>query len=587
MKMSHKLIILFSVLAILTTAAFSVFSYTSNLKNLNENIYTSLNTLADKMQSETEQQIELMEYSLEELTSNIEFMDAFYQVYKNENYLDSPGLASAQTIMSRIMYQAPLQSAFYRLSVYTRNGFYLTNLFEKTDAVVSFSDEAKETVNSLSYLDQIDADPFNPLIVCPHNDPWSAIRPMEVFTLVKAVIWHGDFIGYLELSASIEDLKNIFQTKGDDGIHTKAVFSDGRILYSSDAADTKQTAYDDMPSVHCYSKILDLDIYVAQDMSFLSGSMSDILTNSLTVIIPLLIVILALVVIISYRLTGSISRLSRKIKLLPADSLISYTHENLEEHVVKASDREMYDLEQSFNDLLGRLNASYANEVVLREGSLKARLNALQLQINPHFVYNTLNIISAKGMESGNEEITELCDQFASMLRYSTDIRSQTASIEDEIGHVLCYLNLCKARYEDRLDFNIDIPKQMFDLQVPKLTLQSLVENALKYGFQKSTGQYMVNITGACSDDELTLSIKDCGCGFEENVLKDLLENFRLIENGGRPDIQEKEGHLGIINTYLRLYYYSHGQIKMTLYNDNGAVVELKEKIHDIPDNAS
>ena len=79
-----------------------------------------------------------------------------------------------------------------------------------------------------------------------------------------------------------------------------------------------------------------------------------------------------------------------------------------------------------YDEMLERLRASMRNEMALREGALQAQLSALQMQINPHFIYNTLNIISAKGMESGSEEISDLCDQFAQMLRYSTDARSRT-----------------------------------------------------------------------------------------------------------------------------------------------------------------
>ena len=598
MKMSHKLIILFSVLAILTTAAFSIFSYSTSIKNLSENTATSLNTLGSKMQSEIEQQIEMMEYSLEELTSNIDFMDAFYEVYLNSGSDDFSSIAGAQTIMSRIMYQAPLQSAFYRVSAYTRDGFYLTNLFEKTDAVVSFSDEAKDTVNSLSYLDEIDLNPFRSLVVCPHNDPWSAIRPISVFTLVKAVIWHGDIIGYLEISSSTKDLENIFQSGTDKSLHTKAVFSDGSVLFSSDGnyasysisesktVESQLLKNAEDTSALFHSKVLDLYIFISQDVSIFQNMSAEIFKNSLIVIIPLLAVILILVVIISYGLTNSIRKLGSSIRQLPSDTLSKETGSSLSIDVVKPSDKEIYELEQSFNELLGRLKDSYNNEVILREGSLKAQLNALQLQINPHFVYNTLNIISAKGMESGNEEITELCGQFALMLRYSTDIRSQTASIENELDNVQRYLYLCKARFEDKLEFEIDVPLEMNSLTLPKLTLQPLVENALKYGVDKSTGIMSVSIKGFVSGNELTFTIKDKGSGFEDSVLSELLRNFKLIEEGGEPEVHEKEGHLGIINTYLRLYYYSRGSIKMHLYNDGGAVVELKEILENVSDYA-
>lgn len=108
----------------------------------------------------------------------------------------------------------------------------------------------------------------------------------------------------------------------------------------------------------------------------------------------------------------------------------------------------------------------------MREGTLQAQLSACQTQINPHFVYNTLNIISAKSMESGNYEVIEICDQFAQMLRYATDTRSRTATMAEELENVRYYLMLSKARYEDNLEFTIDVPDNLNALVVPKLTLQ-------------------------------------------------------------------------------------------------------------------
>ena len=169
----------------------------------------------------------------------------------------------------------------------------------------------------------------------------------------------------------------------------------------------------------------------------------------------------------SLGLTTSTRRLTRKMKNISTDNLMAHPEETISTMVTRRGDREIYHLEQVFNALLRRLQDSHQTEVAVREGALQAQLNALQVQINPHFVYNTLNIISAKGMESGSEEISDLCDQFAQMLRYANDLRSRDASLGDELQNARRYLTLVKARYEDLLTFTIEAPEEALPMRIP------------------------------------------------------------------------------------------------------------------------
>ena len=210
----------------------------------------------------------------------------------------------------------------------------------------------------------------------------------------------------------------------------------------------------------------------------------------------------------------------------------------------------------------------------MREGTLQAQLSALQTQINPHFVYNTLNIISAKSMESGNYEVIEICDQFAQMLRYATDTRSRTATMAEELENVRYYLMLSKARYEDNLEFTIDVPDNLNALVVPKLTLQPLVENALNHGFNGSNALRKLWITGKIHQGEFVLEIRDNGNGFSEDMLRQLRYQISRVEANSL-SIESSGGRIGLVNTCLRLHYYSKGTMHMTLRNDQGAVVTL------------
>ena len=199
--------------------------------------------------------------------------------------------------------------------------------------------------------------------------------------------------------------------------------------------------------------------------------------------------------------------------------------------------------------------------------------------MRPHFIYNTLNIISAKAMESSNFDIIELCDQFASMLRYATSTSSRTATLQEEIANAHNYLQLAKARYEDNLEYTIDVPKELTGLIVPKLTLQPLVENALTHGYDGTNALRRLSVTGRFEAGKLHLRVQDNGTGFTPEMLASLSRRIEEIQDD-HSFASDASTHIGLINTCLRLHYYSKGAMRMSIRNEDGAVVELTMPIN-------
>ena len=580
--------LLFSIIAVVLTLCVSVYAYYSNLSLLDANTSDTLNALGSKILNEVEQHVQLMNYAVDELHSNVEFMDAMYlasAVQESESVYDQ---LSMQTVMSRWLYQEPLLGNFFRVNVYAPNGLYLSSRFEKTDTVACFSDEAKELVASLDYLEQVKKDPFVFHLVGPHSDPWSLAQNIPVISAVKAVYWHGAFVGYIEVSSLLSDFTHIFSVENLDGFTAYAHFPSASPDLSPDADEQAFGGLDENIISKCLlsngsecfalripSTMLNLSILVSQDMSSYRQKAQELLLQSLSVGGVILSFGIVFIVVSSKRLTLSIRLLTQRIRNLPNENLLNPPDDLALQHVASPRDQEIYRLEQVFNDLLTRLRKATINELALQQSTLQAQLNALQTQINPHFVYNTLNIISAKGMECGNEEIIDICDRFAQMLRYSTDTRSRTATLDQEIVNARHYLLLAKARYEDRLEFDIHMPEHTVELRIPKLTLQPIVENALRHGFTGCLGKHIIRLEGTLRENNLVLTIRDNGCGFSEEVLLQMKEAFDQIDQELTPFADPSDGHIGLINTYLRLHYYSQGKIHMSLFNDGGAVVCL------------
>ena len=589
MRMDKKLTLLFSLLTVIITLGNSVYAYKYNMDLLHENTYNTLFALGKKMLAEAESYIQLMDYATEELTTNVDFMNAMRRASMEGDTWHEADQIEMQKLMYQCLYQEPLMENFYRVSIFAHNGFYMSNHPEKTGVVTSMSDEARELIAELHYLDDANSTPSTPHIVSPHLDPWSsAYNAPLVFSSIQSVQWHGKHIGYIEVASLLDELIRIFTVEELEGLSAHAIFDDGKVLFrcpSDDASYENATDSDMMVftlkdgskrfAIRVYSKTIGLNVYVSQDIKSYEAKSRQLLLQHLGVSCCILASGILAIIIISKSLTRSIRNLTKKIKHLSSRRVVDASAELPLKSVTSPRDKEIFTLEQMLNDLLLRLRKSAQREVSLQNATLQAQLNALQTQINPHFIYNTLNIISAKGMESGNEEIMEICSEFADMLRYSTDVRSRSATLAAEVLNAQRYLHLAKARYEENLEFHIQMPENAETLLIPKLTLQPLLENALTHSMKRHAGLLVIHLLGELDGDMLRLIIRDNGGGFDQHVLDRLNAAFAEIDRNPTPYVDPPNGHIGLINTYLRLHYYSRGKLRMSLYNDNGAVVEL------------
>jgi signal transduction histidine kinase len=195
-------------------------------------------------------------------------------------------------------------------------------------------------------------------------------------------------------------------------------------------------------------------------------------------------------------------------------------------------------------------------EAELRESVLKSELSALKAQLNPHFLYNVFNTISASlppEQEQTREMIANLSDLFRYQLRAS---QSETVPLKDELDFVKQYLDLEKARFENRLKININVDERLMERHVPPMILQPLVENAIKHG-----------ISGIIEGGEITISIKKKG----ERI------HFEIADTGvGIKDkSQLMNKGVGLTNTKLRLEKMFHSTIQFTDNQPSGLKVSF------------
>ncbi len=585
MKMSQKLILLFSLMALMTTGVNTFYFLNLEMEALQSNTADNLTAVGEKMIDEIEQYVQMMDYAMESMTSNAQFMESMHLLDQLGSDAD---IVTAQTMVTQVLYHSPINRRFYRVCLFNRNGLFVSSQFENTGMVVSLSDEAREVVANLPWLAAVEKDVYHSHLIAPHHDPWNTAKDTEVFSSIRAAVWRGKIIGLLEVTAHASDLERIFSISSMDGLTVQAIFDDGNILYKAqdDLADYSSIRCEGMVScqtpsgdkalvVTLHNKPLGLKVYIAQSAAAHNQLVHALILRYVSIAGIILAGAVLIITLFSFRLTNSIRRLTKKVRTVSISDMLHLDMPVAASTVTSRGDVEIRELEYVFNDMAARLKVSMNNEIAMRQANLHAQLDALQAQINPHFIYNTLNIISAKGMECGNEEIIDICNQFAQMLRYSTNLHNATATLGDELNHVRNYLHLAKARYEDRLSYTIDVPQDAEQLLIPKLILQPLVENTIKHGYNDLNPVIHIHMQGEYVPSGLRLIIRDNGQGFSAQALDKLNAAFEQITNGITYDQKDAAGHIGLANTYMRVTYYSGGRILMKLYNNAGAVIEL------------
>lgn len=223
-------------------------------------------------------------------------------------------------------------------------------------------------------------------------------------------------------------------------------------------------------------------------------------------------------------------------------------------------------IDEMSESLQYNINKNYIAEVKQKQ----AEINALQSQIKPHFLYNTLEVIRMSALSSKNKEVAQMIYNLASMFRYSTYNNGSLVSIRDEIKHSKMYLSLCSTRYKGMLDYSIHVDDKYLDYLVPKFTIQPILENAINHGLRKGFCDNYIKVTIKEIDEEIEISIKDNGNGMSE-------EAIMKIKDGLEKNIQ-KPNSIGLmnINNRLKLNFGEQYGIYINSRINEGTTVSIK-----------
>ena len=206
-------------------------------------------------------------------------------------------------------------------------------------------------------------------------------------------------------------------------------------------------------------------------------------------------------------------------------------------------------LYSSFEKMNVRINMLIESEYQSQIQEKQARLEALQAQLDPHFLYNTLQTISGIAIENNVFEIEDINNSLSEILRYSLNNSKQLVKIEEEVKIVQDYMNIQKYRFGDRLNLKIDLSSSALELRVPVFFLQLPVENAIKHGMEKSVHTVNIHIYDTQTKHIFNIHIEDDGHG----VTKERLDEIRTMLRGeDRAEYKEYKPK-GLVNLNERI----------------------------------
>ena len=235
-------------------------------------------------------------------------------------------------------------------------------------------------------------------------------------------------------------------------------------------------------------------------------------------------------------------------------------------------------LADRFNDMAGNIQTLVVKVREDEQKMRKADLRLLQEQINPHFLYNTLDNIV--WLIEGNEpdEAVEMVVTLSEFFRLVLSKGKEFITIRQEEQHISSYLQIQGKRYHDILDYHIYIYPEIYEYQIPKLTLQPLVENALYHGIKYKRSRGMIEITGTKEGENLYLTVADDGVGMDEDELK------KLEKEISRP-CKETESGFGLANVNERIRMYFGSEYGMKIWSEKGSGTRITIEIPAITDN--
>ncbi len=368
---------------------------------------------------------------------------------------------------------------------------------------------------------------------------------------------NGEVCAYVMSCLKERTLYYNYLDKLEDGRSSRAVLldEDGRIVSAKTLEDAgrpydagqEAAAEQDMICVQYRTDFLGYSFQMETEKKEVLADLREMRFYLAAILLAVLGSAAVLMVLITKAMYQPLRRLTETMSLVSGGEL--------ERRVEVTTKDEIGILSAEFNDMLGHIE-SLIGQLVQEEMLKKdAELEALQYQITPHFMYNTLNSVKYAALLKGEAEIGGLLEDFIELLQASINKKGKFVTVAEEIHFVKNYMNLQRMRYEEEIETDYQIQQEALPCFLPRLMLQPLVENAILHGLDLRAGRNRIVIGGNVDKGQLQLWVQDNGRGMTKEQMEELLQQKQKKARGlsgiGVANVKER----------LRLYYGSAGRV--------------------------
>lgn len=545
-----------TALIMICTIFFSLYTYKTLYKQSQDN----LQYLSERTAAELKTMIDNMDELALYVSTNEEIRSAFVEA-KNPSFSNFDLSRATVRILTSI--SIPNNSSHYRISLYNEKGKFTSSGIPYNKAYTS------QKLNSKDYADWYKSLPVIPnkaSVYGFHEDYWSEKKELYIslFREIFGITSPFQSNGIIEIQCPLSTMNSALMF--EDGSYSAFLYAeDGTLIWP---LEEKSPVCEDL--FECYMKNSTGDTSLPHDRGLMYNGLPVrnglhlVLTQSeehiWSIIFPQIFLILSIglssIVMLIFVVFHITKHAAKPLQSLASSvKQVSYSNLSLELNFTDYPD-EITALNEAFEKMFQRLRQSMDEIVRIQACETRANMVALQSQMNPHFLYNTLTVIKALAREGSTKQVALTCDYLVKMLRYISMYDEHSANLKQELSHTENYLNLMKIRYEDQFSYSISVDSDVNveRLNIPKLTLQPLVENCFQHGFKSVAPPWSIHIHFWVCAPRWYVSITDNGLGITEETKTELLNRItEFLSHSSDAILSLKIGGMGLVNTVARL----------------------------------
>lgn len=578
MKFEKKLIAIYAITVLICSTLFLSVSYGYFNKNMLQNIHQINYEQAATYSKQLDNELDKLRNLMLQLRFNSHLSEyLIHAFYSNDSqtYLEKQ-IYEIEYILSE--YMVASNAHIKRLAVYTKQGVCAVVGAQYSDDLCN-QDIQKKIKEIETNRQDITSSLIHSFI--EEKDPWLLSETLKpIYRIIVPIENQSNTqliqsYGYAELQIEISEICQIFSPYINNNFEYQLLSSKNQILFSTEKDQLMETVsykflnqeisqFGEGEKYYYWAKSKMEPLTFLMILPF--GTVYEpIQTITYMLLACYLLIIISSILIIRclvMKITTPLRKLSEKMDQVTITQLDSAPKSSGNNDVINR-------LYHSYDQMMLRMESSKQQLIEAQTRELRTMYEALQSQINPHFLCNTLSMIAMLAYEKGEKQIYDIGMKLSAMFRYTIWSDCTPVRLKDELEYTKCYLQIMQMRYEGRLQVYIDCPDSFMELEVPKLIIQPLIENSIRHGFADKRCDWNIWIKIYFENSCVNISVKDNGSGFSPEMLKNIQEEIERIRNTPLCNYSNKFRKVGVLNTFLRLRIMYDNQTDITIHSTN------------------